>query len=58
MSMSVSSGGSSDIVQLLMMRKALSAEQTHKQQLIASLPQQPTVPAPAAPASPAGTFYL
>lgn len=56
MSMTVSAGGSPDIVQLLMMRKAMSAEQTHNEQLLAALPQ----PSPVSPAPPpaAGTFYL
>jgi hypothetical protein len=58
MSMSVSGASSPDIVQLLMMRKALSAEQTHNAQLLASLPQQPATAAPGMPASSTGTFYL
>jgi hypothetical protein len=58
MSMSVSGASSPDIVQLLMMRKALSAEQTHNAQLLASLPQQPAASAPPVPAPPGGTFYL
>lgn len=57
MSMSVSSAGSPDIVQMLMMRKALSAEKTQNEQLLASLPQQSAKPAPA-PTGPSGTYYL
>lgn len=58
MSMSVSGGASPDIVQLLMLRKALSAEQTNKQQLLDALPQQPVTSAAPAPAPAPGTFYL
>ena len=58
MSMSVSGVSSPDVVQLLMMRKALAAEQTHNAQLLASLPQQSTAPAPPMPVPQSGTFYL
>lgn len=58
MSMSVSSKGSPDIVQMLMMRKALSAEKTQTEQLLAALPQQSARPAPPAPVAQPGTFYL
>lgn len=58
MSMSVTGGSSPDIVQLLMMRKALSAEQTQNAQLLESLPPQPAPSSPPVPASPSGTFYL
>lgn len=58
MSMSVTSAGSPDIVQVLMMRKALAAEKTQNEQLLASLPQQSPASAAHAPAGSAGTFYL
>ena len=60
MSLSVSGAGSgsSDIVQLLMMRKAMSAEQSKTAQLLEGMKTPPA--APAAPAAPAGqrTFWL
>ncbi len=54
--MSVRGSGSPDIVQLLMMRKAMSAEQTTNAQLLKGL----ETPPPAAPAAPPGqrTFWL
>lgn len=52
----VSGAASADMVQLLMMRKALGAEKTHNEQLLASLPATDSVRS--APAAPAGTFYL
>ena len=50
MSVSVGGSGSPDIVQLLMMRKAMSAEQTKNAQLLKGLDTPPPV-APAAPAA-------
>ena len=60
MSVSVSGGGSPDIVQLLMMRKAMSAEQTKNAQLLEGLKTAPATPpaAPAAAATAQRTFWL
>lgn len=60
MSVSVSGGGTPDVVHLLMMRKAMSAEQTQSAQLLEGLLQQPAAPTSPAPVSstPKGTFYL
>ncbi len=54
--MSVGGSGSPDIVQLLMVRKAMSAEQTKNAQLLKGL----DTPPPAAPPTPPGqrTFWL
>ncbi len=56
MSVSVGASGGPDIVQLLMMRKAMSAEQTKNAQLLKGL----ETPPPAAPAAPPAqrTFWL
>ena len=54
-SVSGSAGASPDIVQLLMMRKAMSAEQTKNAQLLKGI--EAATPAPAR-ATPPGTFYL
>lgn len=54
----VSGAASADIVQLLMMRKALGAEKTHNEQLLASLPQTTSDPVRPPSPPPAGTFYL
>ena len=51
MSVSVSGSGSPDIVQLLMMRKAMSAEQTKNAQLLEGIQAAPPAPPPAAPAA-------
>jgi hypothetical protein len=53
---SVSGSGSPDIVQVLMMRKAMSAEQTKNAQLLKGL-ETPPAAAPAL-ASAQRTFYL
>ena len=56
MSVSVSGSGSPDVVQLLMMRKAMSAEQTKNAQLLEGLKTPPAAP-PAAPTA-QRTFWL
>ena len=57
MSVSVSGGGSPDIVQLLTMRKAMSVEKTKSAELLRSLDTPPPAAAPA-PATAQRTFYL
>jgi hypothetical protein len=59
MSVSVSSSTSTDVVQLLMLRKQMDAQATQSAQLLEGLQAAPAAAAPPArPDAPSGTWYL